>query len=120
MSRQRKAEARRGGKTEEGDANGTSPTSAMPAAAPSMSCSAMPIWKKRSGWASRKMCMSVYLARSAGRPAAAARAQGVEAVRGGCAEGGQVRLLGEVGGQAADPGGPGRQTRQRVAERRAR
>jgi hypothetical protein len=28
----------------------------------------MPIWKNRFGWASRKMCMSVYFARSAESP----------------------------------------------------
>src|SRR6476646_4297296 len=45
-----------------------SPVSAIPAAAPSSSCSAMPTWKNRSGKRSQKMCMSVYLARSADSP----------------------------------------------------
>jgi len=31
------------------DTKGMNPTVAMPAATPSMFCSAMPIWKKRSG-----------------------------------------------------------------------
>src|SRR3954469_1081601 len=45
----------------------------MPAAAPSRVCSAMPIWKKRSGKASRNTCMSVYLARSAESPTISGR-----------------------------------------------
>ena len=40
----------------------------MPAAAPSVNASAIPVWKNRSGWAAAQMCMSVYLARSADRP----------------------------------------------------
>ena len=73
MSRHRKSYARRVANTAYVDANGTNPTSAMPAAAPSSACSAMPIWKNRSGCASRKMCMSVYLARSAESPTISGR-----------------------------------------------
>ena len=40
----------------------------MPAAAPNSNCSAMPIWKYRCGNSLAKMCMSVYLPRSAVRP----------------------------------------------------
>ena len=73
MSRHKKSYARRVANTEYVDANGTNPTSARPAAAPSRACSAMPIWKKRCGWASRNMCMSVYLARSADNPTISGR-----------------------------------------------
>src|SRR6478609_4723507 len=67
-SRHRKSYARRAANTEYVEANGTMPVSARPAAAPKSSCSAMPIWKKRSGKAWAKMCMSVYLPRSAVSP----------------------------------------------------
>ena len=68
MSRQMKSYARRAANTEYVDANGTNPVSAIPAAAPNSSCSAIPIWKYRCGKAWAKMCMSVYLPRSAVSP----------------------------------------------------
>src|SRR4051794_13439046 len=73
MSRQRKSYARRVANTEYVEANGINPTSARPAAVPSSDCSDMPIWKNRSGCLSRKMCMSVYFARSADNPTISGR-----------------------------------------------
>ncbi|GAA1427987.1 hypothetical protein GCM10009616_06570 [Microlunatus lacustris] len=68
ISRQGTSCARRVARTEEVDAEGTSPVSAVLAAAPSISASAVPVRKNGSGGAAATESMSVSTSRFAASP----------------------------------------------------